>query len=110
MFFPFTLGSYLAFGCWRDTPRRAVPTLEGTDARLDDNYKTRTDAIQKCYEVAKERGYEWFAVQHGGWCASSANAARRVRMYGPSRACRNGKGGSWACNIYMIVKRMYIVY
>jgi len=96
--------SFLSFGCWRDTLRRAVPSLEGTDPRLDGNYATRKYAVQKCYEVAKDRGFEYFVVQNGGWCGSSANAASRVRMYGPSRTCKNGKGGLWANDIYMIIR------
>jgi len=100
-----TTYSYLNFGCWRAVPGiRGIPSIEGTDPRLRGYYKARADAIQKCYEVARERNFEWFAVQDGGACYSSADAGAKVRSFGPSRLCRNGKGGRKANDIYMVVK------
>ncbi|XP_006821926.1 uncharacterized protein LOC102805987 [Saccoglossus kowalevskii] len=78
---------YELVGCYRDTSDRAIPTLEGTDIRLDGNYGTRANPIQKCAEVAKDLGYSMFAVQNGGWCASSADAANTYNKYGTSSAC-----------------------
>ena len=44
-----------------------------------------------------------FAVQNGGWCASSATAATTYSKYGKSRSCRSdGEGGPWANQVYYI--------
>ena len=43
-----------------------------------------------------------FAVQHGGWCASARRAHLTYRKYGTSNRCRNGKGGPWANDVYVL--------
>ncbi|XP_078481335.1 uncharacterized protein LOC108951050 isoform X1 [Ciona intestinalis] len=97
---------YNDLGCWRDTRNRAIPTLERTDPSLMDGYKSRSDAILKCARVALARNYEVFAIQHGGWCASSANARSTYKKYGTSTACAaDGEGGSWANQVYEIIVR-----
>nr|XP_026696274.1 uncharacterized protein LOC108951050 isoform X3 [Ciona intestinalis]XP_026696275.1 uncharacterized protein LOC108951050 isoform X3 [Ciona intestinalis] len=69
-----------------------------------DNYKSRSDAILKCARVALARNYEVFAVQHGGWCAGSANARSTYKKYGSSTACAaDGEGGQWANQVYEII-------
>ena len=98
---------YTSVGCWRDTGNRAIATLEGKDSRLVGPYQRRKDSIEKCYEAAKAKGYQYFAVQNGGWCASSANAESTYKKYGSSGACRNGKGGGWANDVYMIEGKKY---
>ncbi|XP_035682150.1 uncharacterized protein LOC118419725 isoform X2 [Branchiostoma floridae] len=91
-------------GCWTDTIDRAVPTLEGSDPRLDGRYESRTDAVRKCRDAAARRGYTVFAIQNGGWCAASANALQTYHRYGRSDACRaDGEGGPWANEVYKIV-------
>nr|XP_026696272.1 uncharacterized protein LOC108951050 isoform X1 [Ciona intestinalis] len=95
---------YNTLGCWGDTGNRAIPTLERTDPTLMDNYKSRSDAILKCARVALARNYEVFAVQHGGWCAGSANARSTYKKYGSSTACAaDGEGGQWANQVYEII-------
>ncbi|XP_078601050.1 uncharacterized protein LOC144876033 isoform X2 [Branchiostoma floridae x Branchiostoma japonicum] len=90
-------------GCWRDTADRAIPTMEGSDARLDGSYQARQDAINKCRKLAKARGFSFFAVQNGGWCASSATAGQTYRKYGPSTSCKtDGEGGPWGNQVYQI--------
>ncbi|XP_035672021.1 uncharacterized protein LOC118413012 [Branchiostoma floridae] len=94
---------YISLGCWKDTGNRAIATLEGTDARLDGSYPARKNAIEKCYQVAKSRGFSVFAVQNGGWCAGSATALSTYRKYGPSSGCgKDGEGGGWANEVYLI--------
>ncbi|XP_070540332.1 uncharacterized protein [Ptychodera flava] len=96
---------YTSVGCYRDTRDRAIPTLEGSDERLDGPYRSRSDAIRKCAEVAHSRGFSMFAVQHGGWCASSADAPTTYDKYGPSSSCENdGEGGPWANEVYAFVE------
>ena len=94
---------YTSLGCWKDNSNRAIPTLEGVSSLLDGAYSSREDAIQKCYQAAKSLGYDVFALQNGGHCASSATAKSTYRKYGASSACmRNGKGGFGANQVYEI--------
>ena len=89
-------------GCYKDTSRRAIPQMDGKDILVRDFYRRRLDAIKKCALVAARRGYKVFAVQHQGWCATGPRAHVTYRKYGPSRRCRNGKGGPWANDVYSI--------
>ena len=94
---------YEAIGCFQDQGSRAVPSLEGQDSILDGSYKARRDSVEKCYRAAKKRGFRIFAVQDGGWCASSATAGKTFNKYGKSSACKSdGKGGRWANQVYYI--------
>ncbi|XP_019637236.1 PREDICTED: uncharacterized protein LOC109479688 [Branchiostoma belcheri] len=95
---------YTTLGCWRDTSERAIPTLEGTDPLLDGgHYYERTRAIEKCYQVARSRGFTVFAVQNGGQCFGSANGHNTYNKYGPTTACAaDGEGGPWANQVYKI--------
>ncbi|XP_066273397.1 uncharacterized protein [Branchiostoma lanceolatum] len=93
----------VSLGCWRDKADRAIPTMEGSDARLDGSYPARQDAINKCRKLTKARGFNTFALQNGGWCASSATAAQTYRKYGPSTSCgTDGEGGPWGNQVYQI--------
>ena len=93
---------YKHIGCWGDTGNRAITPLDGSDPSLTDNYQARTDAINKCYNVAKAKGLKYFGVQDGGWCAGT-NDLQGAKRYGPSKACRaGGKGGGWANDVYEI--------
>ncbi|KAL9972614.1 hypothetical protein ACROYT_G018952 [Oculina patagonica] len=94
---------YETIGCFQDHGSRAIPTLEGQDSILDGSYQLRQNAIEKCYLAAKKRGFQVFAVQNGGWCASSASAFKTFNKYGKSSACKSdGKGGPWANQVYYI--------
>jgi hypothetical protein len=88
-------------GCWKDEAARAVPQLDGSDARIQGNYQARTDSINKCFAVARERGMRIFAVQHGGWCAASKDL-NGYKKYGKANNCANGKGGGLANDVYLI--------
>ena len=92
---------YSSMGCWADTGNRAVPPMDGSDPRISGNYQGRSDAINACYTVAKERGMKLFAVQDGGWCAAAKDFSSYAK-YGRSGNCRNGKGGGWANDVYQI--------
>ncbi|XP_006815386.1 uncharacterized protein LOC102804547 [Saccoglossus kowalevskii] len=95
---------YVPIGCFADTINRAIATLEGTDSRLDGAYRYRTNPIEKCAAVARDNGYGMFAIQNGGWCASSCTACQTYDIYGPSAACTgSGKGGSFANDVYIFV-------
>ncbi|XP_077978220.1 uncharacterized protein LOC144433736 [Glandiceps talaboti] len=100
-----TLLSYVNLGCWKDTRKRAMESLEGTDDTLGQRYKNREDAIQKCLTVAASRGYTVFGVQHGGQCFSGPNAENSFNRHGPSTRCdADGKGGPWANQVYEIIR------
>lgn len=103
-FFSHSLISYTAksIGCYRDTARRAVTTLERRSRLLRGSYRRRRFARRKCALAAQKRGYRVFAVQHGGWCAASKTGHLTYRRYGKSNRCRNGKGGPWANDVYVL--------
>ena len=83
------------------TSERAIPTLEGTLPILSDYYRNRTDPIEKCANAAESLGFKVFALQHGGWCSSAANAIDTYDIYGPSTDClSDGEGGGWANQVY----------
>ncbi|XP_078667263.1 uncharacterized protein LOC144909086 [Branchiostoma floridae x Branchiostoma belcheri] len=92
-------------GCWRDTPDRALPDLDGQgDPFLTVHYTLRTNAVDACQSAAASRGYTVFAIQNGGWCHSSADAMQTYNKHGPSTSCQpDGEGGWWANEVYMIV-------
>ena len=44
-----------------------------------------------------------FAVQYGGQCMTGAKAEHAFNRYNESNDCKaNGKGGTWANNVYII--------
>jgi hypothetical protein len=92
---------YTSLGCWADTGNRAITPLDGSDPAISGNYQQRANAINECYNIAKERGMKIFAVQDGGWCAADNNL-NSYNKYGSSGNCRNGKGGPWANDVYKI--------
>ncbi|XP_066266631.1 uncharacterized protein [Branchiostoma lanceolatum] len=95
---------YVSLGCWKDESDRAIPILEGTDPRLDGQYRERDNAIEKCFEVALSRGFPVFSVQHGGQCFGSADGLNTYNKHGPSSDCEgDGEGGAWANEVYQII-------
>ena len=105
--FRFYLTDYTtSLGCWKDTNRdRAVPTLEGEDSRLTGNYHQRANPLDLCYEVAKSKGFNIFAVQDGAWCAGAAGG-EGYKKYGTATNCVDGKGGVLANDVYRINRGM----
>ncbi|KAL9972529.1 hypothetical protein ACROYT_G018852 [Oculina patagonica] len=94
---------YKSVGCYKDTGNRAIPTIEGKDSILDGSYGSRQNAIAKCAVAARERGFHMFAVQNGGWCATSATAEKTFDKYGKSNNCKDdGEGGPWGNDVYVI--------
>ncbi|CAH1232590.1 Hypp470 [Branchiostoma lanceolatum] len=97
--------TYTSLGCWKDTSNRAIPTLEGTDPSLNENYWERLNPIDKCYLVALSHGFPMFAVQDSGECFGSADGLNTYQKYGPSMACAaDGEGGDWANDVYQITE------
>lgn len=96
-------------GCFKDTGRRAIPQMDGRDILVRDFYRRRKDAIKKCALVAARYGYKVFSVQHQGWCAAGPKAHLTYWKYGPSRLCRNGKGGPWSNDVYSVSGLWYLL-
>ncbi|XP_019644481.1 PREDICTED: uncharacterized protein LOC109485364 [Branchiostoma belcheri] len=95
---------YQSLGCWRDTYRRAIPSLERQDPLLDGHYSERQDALTKCYTVARALGMKIFALQNGGWCAGSPDENVNFKVYGPSTQCYiGGEGGPFSNHVYEII-------
>ena len=42
-----------------------------------------------------------FAIQNGGQCRGADNHGG-YEQYGRAENCRNGKGGLWASNVYLV--------
>ena len=94
---------YRAVGCYKDDSIPGIHTLEGIDPILDGEYSSRNNPIAKCAVAAIRKGYSTFAVQDGGWCASSATATQTFNMYGKSDACMaDGEGGPSANQVYQL--------
>ena len=81
-------GNVEHLGCFRDLPKRSIPSMEGMHHFLHDRYWTRSDAIKKCAHVANEFGYTVFGVQNNGQCFSGPHAEKMFDMYGPSNLCK----------------------
>ena len=60
--------------------------------------------IEDCYKFAEEKGYLVFAVQHQKQCFTGEDAHETYKKYGRSTNCNNGKGGSWAQNVYLVTR------
>ena len=71
-----------------------------------DLYETRSDSVRKCAKVAHNRGYDVFAIQDGGLCFGSPDAATNYKKYGLSRNCRDGLGGVDANSVYRVIGRI----
>nr|XP_039248870.1 uncharacterized protein LOC120326615 [Styela clava] len=100
--------TFVDLGCWKDTGNRAIPGADKILTKRFGPYSARHNAIQRCAQYAKSKGYSVFAVQNGGWCATSKNAEDTFDKYGPSSSCRkNGEGGPWANQVYKLMERNY---
>merc|ERR1719219_3225945 len=98
--------AYLDMGCWRNKIPQKLDLLERTDKRLDKyNYKKSSDAINKCFAVAADAGYDFFGVGNKGQCW--AGYGEIYQTYGKPRSCpKSGKGKHGIVNVYMINKSM----
>merc|ERR1712121_128832 len=89
-------------GCYKNKMPHKVTLLERTDKRLDKyNYKKRENAIQKCFEVAKDAGYAHFAIGNKGQCWGSKGD--EYAEQGEAKVCpAHGKGKYAVINVYSI--------
>ena len=106
--YTFTGSKFISLGCWKDTIDRAMPSIEHSHPILGRSYKSRKNAIHKCYELALSLGYTVFAIQDGGQCFSSSKAKDTYRKHGSSSEClEGGKGGPLANQVYEIKSCIY---
>ena len=95
---------YIHWGCYRDEIPRAIELLEGKKELtliLNGQYRTRKNAIHRCYLAAFKLGYSVFALQDRGQCFSSKAAAKTYKKYGQSSNCGSEKtGGAFANQVY----------
>ena len=83
-----------SLGCWTDTADRAI---SGGFRFNSDN------PIEDCLIFAKQQGFSVFAVQYNTECFTSADADETYQQYGESDKCKNGRGGSWAQDVYQVI-------
>ncbi|XP_063690486.1 uncharacterized protein LOC134823063 [Bolinopsis microptera] len=81
-------------GCWKDKKTRAI-------AGGKRNYD---NPIEKCYKFAKEVGYSVFAIQNDKECFTAEDAHETYKKYGRATNCEDGRGGSWALNVYLVTR------
>ena len=96
---------FTSIACFVDYSCTYTQSLEGQHSLLDgSNYKARKNAIQKCASVAKEFGYNVFALQDGGKCLRSSLSFHQIfDHFGPLTQCkRHGKGGYRRNHFYVI--------
>ena len=99
---------YQSLGCFEDSVEEAVAieSVEGKDevkAILDGDFRTRKNAIFKCYEATKYLGHKVFALVDDGKCSTSSDAEKTYNKYGKGHRCKGeGKGAYMAINVYQI--------
>ena len=93
--------SYESLGCWKDNIPRAISSIDEAVSQENGHYKSRSQPLQNCLEVAKAGRYKFFSLQDGGQCFGS-NETTAYKKYGASTACSDGKGGPMANNVYEI--------
>ncbi|KAK3743252.1 hypothetical protein QZH41_017056, partial [Actinostola sp. cb2023] len=87
---------YRHLGCYSDKRDRALPKLITSSLPA-------ANAIKECYKAVKALGYDIFAVQNRDECWTSSTGRQTYNKHGSSGVCKDGKGGSWANDVYEIV-------
>merc|ERR1712176_649244 len=76
---------------------------EGTYERLDGSFKKRSEAVNKCFVVARDLGFHFFALADRGRCWAGYND--NYKVYEKSKRCPPlGKGFCGVANVYIIVE------
>ena len=89
-------------GCFKDTSKQAIPSMEGLDPLLVGSYKYRRRPFIKCAVTAFNRGFEVFGIKDGGQCFTGPHARKTYAAHGVSHECRGGYGGGSAIDVYKI--------
>ena len=74
---------------------------------MDGNYKTRSDAVYKCFAHSKAKGKLVFAVSDGGSCQglSSYRFTEYMKQGRSTKCAKDGKGGPDASQIYINISK-----
>merc|ERR1712080_51662 len=93
---------YKNLKCWWNRIPQVMDSLEGTDSRLDGFFRYRKDAVNKCFEVARDNGYAYFAVGGKGKCLAT-HSESAYKTYGSRSHCpSHGKGAYAVMNVYNV--------
>jgi len=94
---------YMDLGCWNDSEDRAISGgyvgYPGTDA-----YNP-----SRCYDLAKSRGHNLFAVQAGFACFTGIEMRDNYKKYGPAQGDCGISGGPWINHVYKITSSDVVV-
>lgn len=88
-FLPDNLPDLQPLGCYKDkSGDRALP-INYANFRSQINWKEwpQLETVQKCAQVAFNKGYEYFAVQFYGVCYTGNNALQTYHKHGKSYRC-----------------------
>ena len=88
------LALYLYKGCFKDTSSHTMSAYIAS--------YTGVDTIDKCYQAAKQRGYQAFGLYSSVECWSGVTAHTTYSIHGDSDGCKDGCGGTWALDVYFI--------
>ena len=90
-----------SLGCWKDSGETRA--ISGGARSTPKTYSTTP--ITDCHEIAEREGWSIFGLQAGGVpCFTAADAGNTYQKHGRSEVCVDGKGGSWASDVYRITE------
>ena len=95
---------YEHIGCFTDKGGRER-SIGAPDTKVSSKY-----AIKECYSKANEVGSHYFAIQNDNECRVVSSELDQYGKYGPSLDCRNGKGGHFANDVYIVKGKIYTRY
>ena len=81
-------------GCWGDDWDRAIKEPKTT---------FNSNPIERCQDLAAQKGNTVFGLQYGKSCYTAADAELTYKKHGPKTNCKDGVGGFWALDVYKIV-------
>ena len=90
-----------SLGCYYDNEDRALPELYA-NFRPQVLWLSPNRTIQQCTHVARDMGYQYFAVQFYGECWAGKNGAHTYNKHGKAadKDCWRGLGADWRNSVY----------
>jgi len=88
-----SIAEYIHKGCWKD---------EDSHRLFKGGIRRMVNSVEQCYEEAVSLSQECMGVgsQHECWFMEKCEG--RHEKHGRSDVCRNGKGGTWAIDVYEV--------
>lgn len=85
-------------GCFKDVSySRAMPELLHTFSLLSNK-----DIKDLCFLDTLKKDCQAFGVQFGGQCFTGPSAHLTYSKYGKASNCKDGRGGTWANDVYLV--------